>query len=81
MFRSASLAVQSVFNTVTNVAEAAQESISIPTTYVHNRARKMTLLDQERVILETAQELTSVKSALESDSDLQQTYDNLAKVW
>lgn len=78
---SASRAIVTCFNTVGDVAGAAQKSVNMATTYVDNRAKKQTKVDRESVILDTAADLLVLKKTLDADSQLKAIFDELDKDW
>lgn len=81
MFTSASNAVASVFDTITSVGNAAQETVSIGTDRIHNRAKAHHLTDKATVQLSAAKTLTAVKEELEADEDLMEIFKSLEADW
>lgn len=81
IWSSMSNAIQATFNTVTDVAETAQESVSMATEFVHNRAKEQSLTDKQAVIVRTAQTLQVLKQDLDADAELKKIYDHLEKDW
>lgn len=77
MFSSASRAITSVFDTITDVAGTANESVSMATTYVHNRAVSQKLTDKQEVMVSTAEKMTELQAKLDADDKLKAQYDKL----
>lgn len=78
---SVSQAIQESFNLVTDVAKTTQESLSVGTEYIHNRASSQKLTDKEIVRVSTAKTLTELKTELDSDEELKKMYDSLNKMF
>lgn len=78
---SLSHALIQTFDTVGDVAGAAQKSVGMATTYVDNRAKKQTIVDKEAVVLATAKELHVLKKDLDADEELKTIFDQLHKDW
>lgn len=81
IWSSMSNAVQASFNTITDVAETAQETVSMATEFVHNRAKEQSLTDKQAVIVRTAQTLTVLQKELEADEKLNAMYEKLSTDW
>lgn len=77
VFRSVSNSLISVFNTITDVADTAGESVQIATTYVHNRAIEQKLTDNSHVRLSTAKSLRAIQVELEGDEALTKIFEDL----
>ena len=79
IFRSASNAITSIFDTITDVANTAGESVSMATTYVHNRAVSQKLTDKQEVMVSTAETLAALQTKLDADEKLAAIYASLEK--
>lgn len=62
---------------VISTANALDESLSIATEYVHNRAVATKLTDREYVKVTTAETLLELQAKLDADVDLKAIYDKL----
>lgn len=78
---SLSNALVQTFDTVGDVAGAAQKTVGMATTYVDNRAKKQTKVDRESVMLSTAKDLLVLKKDLDADEELKTIFDALDKEW
>lgn len=79
IYSSASNAITSIFDTITDVANTAGESVSMATTYVHNRAVSQKLTDKQEVMVSTAETLAALQTKLDADEKLRAIYDQLEK--
>ncbi|ANJ20661.1 hypothetical protein HYO98_gp04 [Dinoroseobacter phage DS-1410Ws-06] len=77
IFASVQRFVSSTFDQGTEVVEAVGKTVSIATTYVDNRATKQTLTDKQRVMLDTAKEMTAIQAELEADDKLAAMFESL----
>ena len=77
IFSSASNAITSIFDTITDVANTAGESVSMATTYVHNRAVSQKLTDKQEVMVSTAETLAALQTRLDADEKLRTIYEKL----
>ncbi|WHM52910.1 hypothetical protein [Sulfitobacter phage vB_SupP_AX] len=77
IFASAGRFISSTFDQGTEVVETVGKTVSIATTYVDNRATKQTLTDKQRVMLDTAKEMTSIQAELEADEKLAAMFEQL----
>lgn len=78
ILKSTRNAVTGVLDTVTDVAGAARETVSIGTQFVHHRAVAFQLTDREAVLISTAEVLSEMQSKLEADPKLAQIHKDLA---
>ncbi len=53
IFNSASNAICSVFDTITDIGQATEKTVSMATTYVDNRATAQRLTDKQQVMITT----------------------------
>lgn len=79
IFKSASNAIASIFDTITDVGEAAGKTVGMATTYVDNRATKQKLTDRQSVMLDTAKAMREIQLELEEDEDLAKIFADLNK--
>lgn len=79
MFKSIRNAITSTFDVITDVAEAAGETVGIATTYIDNRAAVFTDEDMATVATESAKRQAELKRQLEEDKDAAKIYNNLIK--
>lgn len=77
IFSSASKAISSTFDIVTDVAEAGGKTVSMATTFVDNRATKQNLTDKQSVMLDTAKHMREIQVELEADKELSAIFDQL----
>lgn len=77
IFASARNAICSVLDTVTDVAEAAGETVTMATTYVDNRAAVFEEEDMATVATESAKRQAKLKRELEEDEDATAIYNDL----
>lgn len=77
IFASAGRFISATFDQGTEVVETVGKTVSIATTYVDNRATKQTLTDQQRVMLDTAKEMTAIQAELEADEKLAAMFEQL----
>lgn len=77
IFASAGRFISATFDQGTEVVETVGKTVSIATTYVDNRATKQTLTDQQRVMLDTAKEMTAIQAELEADEKLAAMFESL----
>lgn len=79
MFTSVANTIVKVFDTVTDVASTAQETVGMATTYVHNRAVSQKLTDKQEVMVTTAETLAVLQAKLDADEKLAKIYASLEK--
>lgn len=78
-FSSLNRALCSTFDTITEVGTATQETVSMGTNYVHNRAVEQNLTDKHMVQLRTAKAMREFKAELDADKDLAKIFNDLSK--
>lgn len=74
-------AITGTLDTVTDVADAARETVSIGTQFVHHRAVAFTETDRESVLISTAETLLEHQKKLDSDPNLGALHKKLAEKW
>lgn len=62
---------------VISTANALDESLSIATEYVHNRAVATKLTDKQYVMVQTSKTLATLQAELDADAKLKAIYDQL----
>lgn len=77
IFKSASNAICSVFDTITDVADTAGEAVGMATTYVNNRSVVFHDEDAAVVATESAKRQAILKRELEEDEDATAIYNDL----
>lgn len=81
IFSSIRDTVVAVSNPIISTANAADESLSIATEYIHNRAVATKLTDKEYVRVATAEKMTELQAKLDADDALKAQYDALAEAF
>ena len=81
MFRSASNAVQAIFNTVTSTMGSVQKGLDICNDYVDNRHKHYTKGFAKQAILDTAEQHTRIQTILKGDADLAKILEDLEAEW
>ena len=71
--------VIAICNPVISAANAADESLSMATRAIHNRATAHKLTDRQHVIVETTKTMAKLDAELASDPKLRALYDKLEK--
>ena len=71
--------VIAVCNPVISAANAADESLSMATSAIHNRATAHKLHDRQYVIVETSEKMLKLNAKLDSDPKLKTLYNKLEK--
>lgn len=71
--------VVAVCQPVISTAQAADESLSIATEYIHNRAVATKLTDKQEVMVSTAERMSELQAKLNADENLKAQYDALAE--
>lgn len=79
MFNSIRNAIASTFDVITDVADAAGETVGIATTYIDNRAAVFTEEDMATVATASAKRQAELKRQLEDDEDAAAIYTDLVK--
>lgn len=69
--------VVAVCQPVISTAQAADESLSIATEYIHNRAVATKLTDKQSVMVTTAETMSALQAKLDADADLKAQYEAL----
>lgn len=68
-------------DTATDLISAAQETVGMATTYVHNRAVSQQIVDRDTVVLSTTLQLELIKEELEGNEERQALFDATAKLF
>lgn len=71
--------VVAVCQPVISTAQAADESLSIATEFIHNRAVSTKLTDKQAVMVATAETMNELQAKLDADEGLKAQYDALAE--
>ncbi|UAT28847.1 hypothetical protein PP753_gp08 [Dinoroseobacter phage vB_DshP-R7L] len=77
IFSSVRDTIVAVTKPVISTANAADESLSIATGYIHNRAVSAKLTDKESVKVSTAETLLELQAKLDADDKLKALYESL----
>lgn len=77
IFSSIRDTIVAITRPVISTANAADESLSIATEYIHNRAVSTKLTDKQYVMVATAEKMTELQAKLDADEDLKAQYDAL----
>jgi hypothetical protein len=78
---SFSKTITTTLDTATDLIGAAQESVSMATTYVHNRAVSQQIIDKDTVVLATTLALEELQSQLEGNEKRQELFNATAKLF
>ena len=73
--------ITTTLDTATDVISAAQESVSIATTYVHHRAVAQQIVDKDTVVLNTTLALENIQAELEGNEKRQDLFDKTAALF
>lgn len=79
IFSSIRDAVVATTKPVISLAEATDESLTVATSYIHNRAVAHKLTDKQEVMVSTAESMLALEAKLNADKDLKAIYDKLDK--
>ncbi|ACL81269.1 hypothetical protein [Silicibacter phage DSS3phi2] len=79
IFRSASNAITSIFDTVTDVGQHPSSKRLHGHHLVHNRAVSQKLTDKQEVMVSTAETLAALQTKLDADEKLAAIYASLEK--
>jgi 4-hydroxy-3-methylbut-2-enyl diphosphate reductase IspH len=71
--------IVAVCQPVISTAQAADESLSIATEYIHNRAVSTKLTDKQSVMVSTAETMNELQAKLDADEGLKAQYEALEK--
>jgi hypothetical protein len=77
IFASASDAISSTFNVITDSAEAVGKSVQTGTKMIDRRATKLDLTDKATVQVDTAKAMLKIKRELDADEKLAAMYAEL----
>ncbi len=72
-------ALTDTVDTVSDVITAAQETVSMGTTYIHHRAVAQQLVDKDAVGVSTTLALEEIQAELEGNEKRQALYDEVMK--
>lgn len=78
---SFSKTITTTLDTATDLVSAAQESISMGTTYIHNRAVSQQIVDKDTVVLATTLALEEIQAELEGNEKRQALFDKTAELF
>lgn len=73
--------ITTTLDTATDVISAAQESVSMATTYVHHRAVAQQIVDKDTVVLATTKSLAEIKAELQGNKELEDLFAETAKLF
>ncbi len=73
--------ITTTLDTATDVISAAQESVSMVTTYIHHRAVAQQIIDKDTVVLSTTLALEEIQSELEGNEKRQALFAETAKLF
>lgn len=73
--------ITTTLDTATDVISAAQESVSMATTYVHHRAVAQQIVDKDTVVLSTTISLEAIQDELEGNDKRQALFAETAKLF
>lgn len=77
IFSSVRDTIVAISNPIISTANAADESLSIATTWIHNRAVATKLTDKQYVMVNTAETLAALETKLDADEKLRTIYEKL----
>ena len=81
MIKAMSATVTRVFNTVTDVADAAAKVVDMGVIYIDQSAQEQKIVVRKETILSTAKSLAIIKRELDEDEELNAIYAELEKDW
>lgn len=81
VIKSLRTTITTTLDTATDVMSAAQESVSMVTTYVHHRAVAQQVVDKDTVILSTTLALEEIQNELEGNEKRQALFDKTAELF
>lgn len=81
IWSSASNAISTTLDTVTDAATTAQETISMATDFVHNRAVEQKHTDRTAVVLRMSKTMSTMQEELDADPKLQTMFDDMSKLF
>lgn len=73
--------ITTTLDTATDVMSAAQETVSMATTYVHHRAVSQQIVDKDTVVLATTLALEEIQAELEGNEKRQELFDKTAALF
>lgn len=73
--------ITTTLDTATDVVAAAQETVSMATTYVHHRAVAQQIIDKDTVVLSTTKSLEHIQQELEGNEKRQALFEATAKLF
>lgn len=73
--------ITTTLDTATDVVSAAQETVSMATTYVHHRAVSQQIVDKDTVVLNTTLALEEIQAELEGNEKRQELFDKTAAMF
>lgn len=71
--------IEAVSKPIISTANALDETVSMATTYVHNRTVSQKITDKQEVMVSTAETLAVLQTKLDADEKLREIYDSLEK--
>lgn len=74
-------AITGTLDTVTDVAGAARETVSIGTKFIHHQAIAFDTIDKERTLVSTAETLDELQAKLDSNPNLAAIHKKLSEKW
>jgi hypothetical protein len=81
IFTSVRTAITTTLDTATDIVKAAQETVSMATTYVHHRAVSQQIVDKDTVVLSTTLALELIQVELEGNEKRQELFDKTAALF
>jgi len=81
MFRSASRAISTVFDTISSTANTVEKSLDIANHYVAENHKKITKTTTTSAQLAVARYNTDIAKELDADAELKEQYLLVAKEW
>ena len=81
MIKAMSNTVTRIFNTVTDVADAAAKVVDMGVIYIDQSAQEQKIVVRKETILSTAKSLAIIKRELDEDEELNAIYAELEKDW